>query len=247
MFLGTAISVYGIMSFGSSGTINALFSIDGESATPRSFTANGVANDGLTNASNYQLFSNINLTAGEHTLRVNVTDVTGNLPFIIDYLTYVPTFFSLSSKPDFTGQPAIGSSNVSSNSFSSISSALESSGSSGPSSRTDTSSSGSSKIPAGPMAGGVIGGLAVIAMIIGTILYFYRRQPNSNSNHFETTPYYTSYSQSNDNAVVAQPYRGSHNHNLGESPSVHIHMECSLRFFRPSMSDEEHKSPSHRS
>lgn len=193
------------MSFGSSGSINAIFSLDGESAAPRSFTANQNENNGLMNATNYQLFSATDLSAGEHTLRVNVTGVTGNLPFIIDYITYVPSFFNLASKPDFSGQPGIGSSN-SNSSGSSNSSSTGSSGGNGSSS--DTSSSGSSKTPTGAIAGGVVGGLVVIAAVIGAILYF-RRRRTKQSEYLEPTPYIPS-----NDKIVTQPF---HDPN-GESP-----------------------------
>ncbi|KAJ4476840.1 hypothetical protein C8J55DRAFT_561497 [Lentinula edodes] len=37
-----------------------------------------------------------------HTLIVNVTDAIGNQEFVFDYLTYIPSFESLTNKPDFT-------------------------------------------------------------------------------------------------------------------------------------------------
>lgn len=213
MILGTAVSVYGVMSYGSSGSINAIFSIDGESSTPRSFSANTTAINGLTNATNYQLFSTTNLSPGEHTLRVNVTGMTGNLPFIVDYLTYVPTFFSLGSKPDFTGQPGIGSSNpdsTSSNSSSNGSSGSGSNGSSGSngtstSTGNDTSSSGSSKTPVGAIAGGIIGALAVVALLLGAFIYFRRRRQSQSA-----------YWQQSEDKLVPQPYHDIPNPN-GES------------------------------
>ncbi|KAJ3903805.1 hypothetical protein F5879DRAFT_922769 [Lentinula edodes] len=50
---------------------------------------------------NYQFFSS-NLISGNHTPFVNVTDAIGNQTFVFDYLTYIPSFESLVSKPDFT-------------------------------------------------------------------------------------------------------------------------------------------------
>ncbi|KAF8827751.1 hypothetical protein HHX47_DHR4000260 [Lentinula edodes] len=159
-FAGTTINVYGIMSWGSTGSVKASFSVDGYS-TSQTFTANTAANNGLTNSTNYPFYSNTSLSSGNHTLTVNVTSVSGNLPFIIDYLTYQPNFDNIDSKPNFTAQAGIGSST-------------------GPdsnpgSSAGSTSSDTTSKSHAGAIAGGVIGGLLAIAAILGGILLWRRR------------------------------------------------------------------------
>ncbi|KAJ3856621.1 hypothetical protein EV368DRAFT_13160, partial [Lentinula lateritia] len=99
-FAGTTINVYGIMSWGSTGSVKASFNVDGYT-TSQTFTANTAANNGLTNSTNYPFYSNTSLSSGNHTLTVNVTSVSGNLPFIIDYLTYQPNFDNIDSKPNF--------------------------------------------------------------------------------------------------------------------------------------------------
>lgn len=151
---GTTINVYGIMSWGSTGSVQASFNVDGYT-TSQTFTANTAANNGLTNSTNYPFYSNTSLSSGNHTLTVNVTSVSGNLPFIIDYLTYQPNFDNIDSKPNFTAQAGIGSSTVPNSNPSS--------------SAGSTSSDKTSKSHTGAIAGGVIGGLLAIAAILGAI------------------------------------------------------------------------------
>lgn len=154
------------MSWGSSGTIGASFSVDGYS-TSRTFTANATANNGLTNSTNYQLFSNTTLSSGNHTLTVNVTSVSGNLPFIIDYLTYRPNFDDVDSKPQFTGQTETGSGSSSSGSSSG----------SGPTTSSSSGSASSSKSHTGAIAGGAVGGILAIASVL-TAIFICRRRRN---------------------------------------------------------------------
>ncbi|KAF9072543.1 hypothetical protein BDP27DRAFT_395826 [Rhodocollybia butyracea] len=164
LFAGTTINVYGIMSWGSSGTIGALFSVDGYSTSLTFTAANTTSSNGLTNSTNYPLFSNTTLSSGNHTLTVNVTTVSGNLPFIIDYLTYHPNFDNVNSKPQFTGQTGTGSGSSSSGS------------SSGSGPATSSSSASSTKTHIGAIAGGAVGGVLAIAAVLIAILVYRRRR-----------------------------------------------------------------------
>jgi len=193
--VGISINVYGVMPWGSDGSIGATFSVDGHS-TAQTFTANGAASNGLTNATNYAFFQNTSLSSGNHTLTVNVTSVSGNMPFIIDYLTYIPNFANLDSKPNFTGQAG-------------ISSGSDSGSSSGPTPSSSGSGSGNSdvststKTSAGAIAGGVVGSLVVIAAILAAIFFYRRRHFRPEQSRYSMRT--TDLSESNDQ-LVSTPF-----------------------------------------
>ncbi|KIK60514.1 hypothetical protein GYMLUDRAFT_261489 [Collybiopsis luxurians FD-317 M1] len=100
MFAGTGISVYGVFNWTATGSVSLDFTLDNQT------TSNDIAvplgNNPLQETQNYQFFSASNLTAGNHTLLINVTQSKGNQAFIFDFLTYQPSFNFLSAKPNFT-------------------------------------------------------------------------------------------------------------------------------------------------
>ncbi|KAF8878235.1 hypothetical protein BD779DRAFT_1220364 [Infundibulicybe gibba] len=97
------VAVFGVFSWEKTGSLAVTYTLDGfptvntYSVTPTTpeFT------DGLLQHQNYLLFSNDSLSAGNHALVINVTQVNG-LVFSMDYITYAPSFTSLDSKPDLT-------------------------------------------------------------------------------------------------------------------------------------------------
>ncbi|KAK0489290.1 hypothetical protein IW261DRAFT_1303410, partial [Armillaria novae-zelandiae] len=90
-FAGTSVSVYGIHE--SSGSAVAVtFSVD-DSAS--SFVA-----PGDEDTPNYQYYTKDDLEPGNHTLKCNVTSMTGDRSFALDYIVYTPSFESLSEMPD---------------------------------------------------------------------------------------------------------------------------------------------------
>ncbi|KAF8869286.1 hypothetical protein BD779DRAFT_762674 [Infundibulicybe gibba] len=102
-FAGTTVAVFGIFSWTNTGSLAVTYTLDGSlvvntySVTP----ATPEFINGLRQHQNYLLFSNDGLSAGNHTLVINVTQVNG-LVFSMDYITYTPSFSSLDLKPDLT-------------------------------------------------------------------------------------------------------------------------------------------------
>ncbi|KAG7447730.1 uncharacterized protein BT62DRAFT_1061256 [Guyanagaster necrorhizus] len=150
-FRGTNVSVSGAQRLSINGSISADFRVDGGKATTFTTTSTSSGND----VANAMFFSSSILDSGTHTLIVNITAVTGDQSFMLDYITY-------------SDQASRGSSSSSSSS---------SSGSSG----TDSSSSSGSSSPAkmtafGGIVGGVMGGVVALSLIIGTLFWRRRRK-----------------------------------------------------------------------
>jgi len=95
---GTSVSVYGIFSCLNPGTLSATYTVDG-ATIPQTYNATSLF---LTvdreEAPNFLYYSLDNLSAGDHTLVVNIT-AANNQTFILDYITYTPSFATLSLMP----------------------------------------------------------------------------------------------------------------------------------------------------
>jgi hypothetical protein len=157
--IGTSVSVYGIFSWAQVGSMTATYTLDGTSI-PQTYSVTTrspqfVENDG--EASNYILFSSDTLTAGDHILVINITQCV-NQTFILDYITYTPSFSTLASMPNLTLLPS--------------SSAIPSES---PSSLTNRSQVEAKKVPIGAIVGGVLGGI-LFFVLIGFLLGYLRRR-----------------------------------------------------------------------
>jgi hypothetical protein len=102
-----------------------------------------VAGDG--EASNYILFASDTLAAGDHILVINITQCV-NQTFILDYITYTPSFSTLASMPNLTLLPT-----------------------------TNGSQAETKKVPIGAIVGGVLGGI-LFFLLIGFLLGYLRRR-----------------------------------------------------------------------
>ena len=103
-------------------------------------------------ASNYVFFSSNTLAAGNHTLVISITQCV-NQTFILDYITYTPSFSTLASMPNLTLLPIPAS----------------------------QSNIGKKKIPIGAIIGGILGGILVFGLI-GFLLGYLRRNRSHNAN-----------------------------------------------------------------
>jgi LytS/YehU family sensor histidine kinase len=110
-------------------------------------------------AANSVLFSSDTLAAENHILVINITQCV-NQTFILDYITYTPSFLTLASMPNLTNLPTT--------TFNSGASSTTSSGSQLSQSNVKT------KIPIGAIVGGVLGGI-LFFVLIGFLLGYLRR------------------------------------------------------------------------
>jgi hypothetical protein len=95
---------------------------------------------------NYLYFGLDNLPLGTHTLLVNVTEAN-NQTFMLDYITYRPTFSTLSSMPPLSPIPSL----------------------------SPSSSTAQQSVTTGALVSGVIGGV-LVAMILAILWVILRRR-----------------------------------------------------------------------
>jgi hypothetical protein len=153
------------MDWANLGTVSASYTLDGAttSQTYPVTTSSSKYQDNTNGQYNFLLYSNTSLTAGDHTLVVNVAKCV-NQTFIFDYLTYEPSFSTLATMPNLT-LPA---------------------STNGTSLHTATIST-----PVGAIVGGVLGGLVLLFLLIGAFLWFQKRKSQEDqgeSNQITTFP-----------------------------------------------------------
>ncbi|KAK7472219.1 hypothetical protein VKT23_000341 [Stygiomarasmius scandens] len=154
-FAGTAISVYGVFNWTLPGNINVAFTLDGNMDTRPFPSVDRPPN--LSSSTNFLLFNAVGLSVGNHTIIVELAEVLGNQSLTLDYLTYQPSFSSLSDKPNFAaGSPSSTTVN------------------STPSqSATDSGAVRASSHSSAAIIGGVVGGTLLILMLL---IYWFRRR-----------------------------------------------------------------------
>ncbi|KAJ3906668.1 hypothetical protein F5879DRAFT_630222 [Lentinula edodes] len=157
-FAGSKIDVYGVFEWTATGNVDVDFVLDGETTSSSLFVP---LNTVVVHPEilNYQLFSSGNLLAGNHTLIMNITQANGNQSFILDYLTYQPSFSFLAGKPNFTASASSASdSPLSSASNTGMTGAMIHNG-----------------MNIGAIVGGVLGGLIGIFISLLFFLWRWRR------------------------------------------------------------------------
>ncbi|KAJ3880248.1 hypothetical protein F5051DRAFT_400383 [Lentinula edodes] len=100
-FAGSNISVYGVFEWTATGSVGVDFTLDGVTTSSSLFVPVGTTIS-HPEIPNYLHFSSGTLKTGNHTLIMSITESDGNQSFVLDYLTYEPSFSSLVEKPNFT-------------------------------------------------------------------------------------------------------------------------------------------------
>jgi len=186
MTLGTSAAVYGIFSWGDLGTLAATYTIDG--GTPITGTypvttgSTRYVNGALEN-SNFPFISIDSLSAGDHTLVINVTRCE-NHSYVFDYLTYNPSFANLASMPSL---PFTSSASGSTSTSAAISASTFPTSSQAP-----QQSAGSSATHIGPIVGGAVGGfvgLLAFAFMIFMLFRLRRRRTSKEDNETSILPF----------------------------------------------------------
>ncbi|KAJ4495371.1 hypothetical protein C8R41DRAFT_918815 [Lentinula lateritia] len=155
-FAGSNISVYGVFEWTATGSVGVDFTLDGITTSSSLSVPVGTAIS-HPEIPNYLHFSSGTLKAGNHNLVMSITQSDGNQSFVLDYLTYEPSFSSLVEKPNFTS-PA-----------SPVSSGSESSPSA---SNTGVPVAVTHKRNVKAILGGAIGGVLGVVLIFVVLRFF---------------------------------------------------------------------------
>lgn len=177
-FSGTSLNIYGILDWANLGTVSASYTLDGATAsqTYTVTTSSSMYQDSTTDEHNFLLYSNTTLTAGDHTLVVNVTKCV-NQTFIFDYLTYQPSFSTLATMPNLTL----------------------------PAATNGTSHTSTTSTPVGAIVGGILGGLALLFLLIGAFLWFRKRKAQDDQGETNQITAFAVPSSGQENLGAAKP------------------------------------------
>lgn len=156
LIVGSNISVYGVFEWTATGSVGVDFTLDGITTSSSLSVPVGTAIS-HPEIPNYLHFSSGTLKAGNHNLVMSITQSDGNQSFVLDYLTYEPSFSSLVEKPNFTS-PA-----------SPVSSGSESSPSA---SNTGVPVAVTHKRNVKAILGGAIGGVLGVVLIFVVLRFF---------------------------------------------------------------------------
>jgi hypothetical protein len=190
VYVGMNMTAYGILPR-PDGSLSLSYTIDGGSATTVSHKIINTATDTL----NYPMVQTGSLVAGDHTITVTLTDINSNQTFILDYITYMPSFQNLATMPliksssesSNSSTPPEGTSSLGDSDPSSPSSSLASAPSSSNTSSPGTSDPSSSHDPSvsalslssshhANVIAGSIGGVSLLAISFMVVFYFIRRR-----------------------------------------------------------------------
>jgi len=168
--VGTSVSVYGMSSWLTLGVLSATYTLDG-ATIPQTRNITQTTNGEVPNFLHYSVD---NLFAGDHTLVVNIT-VANTHTFVLDYITYTPSFETLLSMPVLSNTTPTTTSG-----------SIKSSGNSQPS-QVQTSGAPRPSLTAA-IVSGVIGMLAlVLVAILGRWLFLRRRKSRQTK---DISPFY---------------------------------------------------------
>ncbi|KAJ7584232.1 hypothetical protein C8J56DRAFT_1028154 [Mycena floridula] len=159
-YTGSSLSIYGVFNRDQLGSYELTSTIDDELPVSKTFDArNGLTLGALQQQLNFVLFSR-ELEAGHHTATFTLSKCI-NQTLIVDYITYKPSFSSLSTMPNLTGLTFPFPSNVPT---------------AGATSSTNPSPNNpaNSKSHIAALVAGLVAGLALLSCLI--LLFIWRRR-----------------------------------------------------------------------
>ncbi|KAF8878217.1 hypothetical protein BD779DRAFT_1219268 [Infundibulicybe gibba] len=99
-FTGNSVAVYGIFPGATLGSISVTYTLDHSNST-KTYKTTPSSLKQEQQQPNFLFFSEGSLAPGNHTLSIKITEIS-NLTFVMDYLTYSPSFDSLTTKSNTT-------------------------------------------------------------------------------------------------------------------------------------------------
>lgn len=167
--------MYGVFSWSNLGSLATTYTLNGTtySSSISVTTSSPGYSDKYGEVSNHLHFGLDSLPPGTHTLWVNITDAN-NQSFVLDYITYKPSFDTLSSMPSLS--PSV-SSTTASNKSSVTSSA----------SPIGTSGGFQPSISIGTIVGGVLGGVAFGVLVAILVVLLIRRRRRTQEQNYASS------------------------------------------------------------
>ena len=171
--------MYGIFSWANLGLLSATYSLDGN-VLPESISVTTSTFEYLNDygeASNFLLFSDDTIQPGDHTLVINITQCI-NQTFMFDYITYIPSFSTLATMPNLTSITT------------STANAISTTGTytTAVTSQVNDSGNHHKSSPTGAIVGGIVGGLAAIAILCLLFVWLQKRRGNENDSQEKLNP-----------------------------------------------------------
>ncbi|KAG7448709.1 uncharacterized protein BT62DRAFT_722904 [Guyanagaster necrorhizus] len=153
-FSGSAVSVYGVQQ-SASGSLAVSFEIDGSSQDGFNVTGSG---DNDIALANLPLLSAAGLSSGDHEVAVNLTEISGDQVFELDYILYEPIY----GKSEDIGTSSIGSGSSTSEPI--------------PTGTTRSSDDGGPKNNTGTIVGAVLASLVALAVLSSLLYWCWKRR-----------------------------------------------------------------------
>ncbi|KAJ7571942.1 hypothetical protein C8J56DRAFT_1083855, partial [Mycena floridula] len=166
-YTGSSLSLYGVFDWDQLGSYELTSTINDELPVSKTFDARNDSNpEAYHQQLNFVLFFR-ELEAGNHTATFTLSKCV-NQTLIVDYITYKPSFSSLSTMPNLTGSTFSLPSNTST---------------ADPTSLTNPSlpapnNSANSKLHIAPLVAGLMAGLALLSCLILLFIWQHRRRQN---------------------------------------------------------------------
>ncbi|KAF9462849.1 hypothetical protein BDZ94DRAFT_1309370 [Collybia nuda] len=172
-FSGSLVSLYGLYSWDTPGSLQVLYTLDGTN-TSQTYSVTPTTlefKDGVRQREHFLFFSsNDTISTGEHTLRIELTNVV-NHSLALDYILYTPTFATLAGKPQL-GLPH----------FTTESSMSTTTVGTGETSVSAPPPGIGNRTPIGPIVGGALGGAACLLLFLIALVLVRRRKPAYSEN-----------------------------------------------------------------
>ncbi|KAG6815543.1 hypothetical protein H0H93_009508, partial [Arthromyces matolae] len=105
-FFGSSISVYSVFDYSHLGSTTVTYLLDSTASTKfYDVTSDSLEyQQGYLQRVNTLLWSSGTISAGEHTLKIELTSTTNGAALVLDYLVYSPSFKTLATKPQDSSQ-----------------------------------------------------------------------------------------------------------------------------------------------
>ncbi|KAJ7584085.1 hypothetical protein C8J56DRAFT_1028083 [Mycena floridula] len=153
-YTGADLTLYGVYDWTKTGSFDLTIQVDQQSPFTLTYDSSAQHTPLVPQQPHFKLFNTGDLSIGDHTVVANLSRCTGDQSLIVDYITYTPGFSSLATMPNLTDGHRTSI----------------------PSPDSDNNGSSTKKTPVGAIAGGVVGGVVVLAILAVLGFLFWRKR-----------------------------------------------------------------------